>query len=198
MTEPPEDERWELLARELPFTQLGALRAQADGWRTGIVGVATILISVVIVKGRSDVVALEAWARVTIAVLVLLAFGALAVSLLLTLRVAQGPAGKEIWNTGENLRKWTAEQTFRGGRRLRVAAYLASGALLLLVVAMSVGWLAPAAAQDASTVVVRTIEGSVCGRFDSLANGKVVLQVSGQAWTAPSSAILEIRPVKGC
>jgi hypothetical protein len=200
----PDDRRWDRLARQLPFDELGFLRAQADGWRNGIAAATTILLSVAVVKGRGDVAGLPAAWRTLIALLTVVAFAALVGALVVTLRVSQGMPGQQIWNTGEELRDWTGREVRRGGRMLRRAGHLAVGGLFFLVLASAAGWLAPnAPAAQPGPVTVRTAGGAVvCGRLDSIRAAVLTVRTgSGAAagtWTSPIGEVTEVVPVEGC
>jgi hypothetical protein len=45
--------RWAQKAQELKFTQLDSARRQAEGWRTGLGGLTTLLSAALIIKGAT-------------------------------------------------------------------------------------------------------------------------------------------------
>ena len=198
-----EDRRWEVLAHELPFQQITTMRAQADGWRTGTAAAVTILAAVAVAKGRSDVAQLVPLWRWVVVSAVVVGFGALVASLTISVRVAHGSPGTAIWNTGSALEEWTREEVARGGVLLALAVRLAVAGLSLLIVAMAVGWLAPAVGSGSGQPVqVRAGSESFCGRLVTVHNGILTVE-SGTADTprpqsVSLSAVTELAPAASC
>jgi hypothetical protein len=197
----PEDRRWEILARELPLQQIGTLRSQADGWRNGTAAAVTILAAVAIAKSRTDVAQLDpVWRGIVVGAIVV-GFAVLMASLMISVRVAHGSPGAEIWDTGDALQAWTHDEVARGGRLLRRAVELAVVGLSLLITAMAVGWLAPAA-PTGPFVMVGTDADTFCGRLVAIRDGVVTVETgpaeSRRTQTTPLSALSRLEPAASC
>ncbi|PZS32791.1 MAG: hypothetical protein DLM61_06280 [Pseudonocardiales bacterium] len=198
-----EDRRWEVLARELPFQQITALRAQAEGWRNGTAATVTILAAVAVAKGRNDIAQLDTVWRWIIVSAVVLGFAALVTSLMISVRVAHGSPGASIWNTGKDLEEWTRNEVARGGRLLTWAVRLAAGGLSLLIVAMAAGWLAPATEDSAAQLVqVRASTEAFCGHLIAIRDGVVTVDTGTADAPHPRSvavpALTELNQISSC
>ena len=137
------DRRWEALADEMQFNQLGIARRQAEGWRNGLAACATLLATATLVKGRPDFDRLtEGW-KVVPVVLILLAFGCLAAAFLVAIRAAHGRPGSYVLADGSSLREWTGTEVARIGRLIPWAAWLSLAGLTLVLAAAVVTWTAP-------------------------------------------------------
>ncbi|MEV1111233.1 hypothetical protein AB0I95_21750 [Micromonospora sp. NPDC049751] len=137
------DRRWEVLAEEMQFNQLGIARRQAEGWRNGLAACATLLATATLVKGRPDFDKLVGVWRVVPVVLILLAFGCLAAAFLVAIRAAHGRPGTYVLADGASLREWTEMEVKRIARLIPWAAWLSLAGLTLVLVAAVVTWTGP-------------------------------------------------------
>jgi hypothetical protein len=141
----PDDRRWALLARELPFEQLGHARKQAENWRNALAAGTGVFGAVGLLRNRSDISALEEPWKIAVVAVLGGAFIALAAAFLVTVRAAYGRPGQTIYSDGESLRQFTADEAARVMRLLPLAAYLALSSVFLIVTGAAISWLAPAA-----------------------------------------------------
>jgi hypothetical protein len=137
------DRRWELLAEEMEFNQLGIARRQAEGWRNGLAASATLLATVTLVKGRPDFDKLDGAWRALPVILIVLAFACLTAAFLVAIRAAHGRPGAYVLGEGLSLREWTGAEVARIGRLIPWAAGLSLAGLAMVLASAVVTWTAP-------------------------------------------------------
>ncbi|MBO1331699.1 hypothetical protein [Streptomyces sp. VRA16 Mangrove soil] len=196
------ERRWSLLAREQEFQQLPELRRQAEGWRNGLAGLASLLAVLVTLKGRDDLGQLPDGARDVASALVAAAFVLLVGGAVLSVRAAHGRPGDRILLAGQALRRWTESEIVRVTRSLRWAAVCCAGGLLFAAAGVGVAWFTTEPAPD-SLVRVTTTTGERCGEFLGSGRGGVRLRVDVQGGTkervtVPGAAVVAVTPVDRC
>ncbi|MEY9993121.1 hypothetical protein ABIE67_005153 [Streptomyces sp. V4I8] len=192
------DRRWAELARELEFTQLSELRRQAEGWRTGLTGLTTLLAVLVLLKGRDNLAELPQWARSTATGLLLTAFVLVTAGSLLAVRAAHGVPGAEILLGGQSLRRWTEREVSRVTRALGRASVCCVVGVVLVVGAVVLAWATTGAA---ATHLVEVSTGSdvVCGELvEADRKGVVVRTERGGAVSVPQATVVRVTPVGSC
>ncbi|MFJ3725172.1 hypothetical protein ACIPYQ_21740 [Streptomyces sp. NPDC090045] len=192
------DRRWAERARELEFTRLPELRRQAEGWRTGLTGLTTLLAVLVLLKGRDNLAELPQWARATATGLLVSAFVLLVAGSLLAVRAAHGVPGGEILLGGQALRRWTEQEVSRVTRALGRASVCCLLGVLLVVGALLLAWVTTSAAPD-HLVDVRTSTGSVCGELVAADGQQVSLRTkAGGTVSVPQTSVVSLRPARTC
>lgn len=192
------DRRWAQLARELEFAQLPELRRQAEGWRTGLTGLAALLAVLVTLKGRDDLGQVPGWARQTAGVLVGLAFLLLVAGSVLAVRAAHGSPGEQVLLAGQALRDWTRREIVRVTRALRYAAVCCVAGVALVTAAVALVW-TTTGAPPGHLVRVGTAQGERCGEFlGSGAAGVVLRTEDGERTVVPARTVRWVVPVSVC
>ncbi|MEU4656255.1 hypothetical protein AB0G32_20290 [Streptomyces sp. NPDC023723] len=198
------DRRWDQLADELEFTQLGELRRQAEGWRSGLTGLAALLSVLVVLKGRDDLAGLPATARVVASGLLALAFLLLVAGSVLATRAAHGRMGdRSQLLGGQALRRWTVRELDRLAGALRRAAFCCCAGILLAAAAVAVAWSTTESAPD-HLVRVGTTTGERCGALLPSGPDTVVLGVGATDGGAtervvlPGPTVTSVTPVSSC
>ncbi|MFI5529533.1 hypothetical protein ACIA8O_13445 [Kitasatospora sp. NPDC051853] len=166
------DRRWEVLARELEFTQLPELRKQAEGWRNGLSGLAALVALLTVLKGRDSLSELPGGLRNVAGVAVGLAFVLLVSGTLLAVRAAHGSPGETILRNGPRLKAWTDREISRVTKGLRRATWCCVSGLVAATAAVAVAWFG-APSPPAHPVRV----GEVCGDLVSAGPDGIVLKV---------------------
>lgn len=195
------ERRWAQLARELEFTQLGQLRRQAEGWRTGLTGLTGLLAVLTVVKGPDSLAGAASGAGAAATAMLAAAYVLLLTGMLLAARAAHGRPGEDILLGGQALRRWTEGEVVRVTRSLRWAAVgcvagvaLAAGALVLLW-----GTSEPPAR---NLVRVTTDRAEVCGELVRAGAREIVVSVGKGPVKAlhalPLSGLVSAVPVQGC
>ncbi|MFI9763604.1 hypothetical protein ACIHFB_37385 [Streptomyces sp. NPDC051963] len=197
------DRRWDLLADALEFTQLGELRRQAEGWRSGLSGLAALLTVLVVLKGRDDLAQLPTAARNVASGLVALAFLLLVAGSVLATRAAHGRMDERSrLMGGQALRRWTVREVDRVTRSLYRAALCCCAGIVFTVAAIAVAWSTTESAPD-HLVRVGTTTGDRCGAFLASGPDAVVLGVEGKGGdreriTLPDTVVTSVTPVTSC
>ncbi|MFI1064544.1 hypothetical protein ACH4TC_21965 [Streptomyces spororaveus] len=192
------DRRWAERTRELEFTRLPELRRQAEGWRTGLTGLTTLLAVLVLLKGRDNLAELPQWARATATGLLVAAFVLLVAGSLLAVRAAHGVPGEEILLGGRRLKDWTEQEVSRVTRALGRASACCLLGVLLVVGALLLAWVTTSAAPD-HLVDVRTTTGGVCGELVAADGQQVSLRTgAGSTLSVPQASIVSLRPARTC
>lgn len=195
------DRRWAEAARELEFTQLTRLRAQAEGWRNGLTGLTGLIVIVTVLKGRDDLGALPSGPR---AVAVGLLGGALLLLVagsLLAVRASFGTPGGRVLLAGRALREWTGKEVVRVRRAVILSAVAFVLGVGLVASALGVAW---TTTEDApgNLVTVTTASFTVCGELASYRPPTVtVWRVSGETRTPTVIRVADIRrmvPAASC
>jgi hypothetical protein len=171
------DRRWAQLARELEFTQLPELRRQAEGWRTGLTGLTTLIAVLVTLKGRDDLAQLPDIARLAATALLGTAFVLLVGGSILAVRAAHGHPGSRVLLAGQALRRWTEEEIVRVTRSLRYASLCCGVGVALVAAAVAVAWTTTKSPPD-HLVRVTTTSGDRCGEFAGSGPDGVVLKIT--------------------
>lgn len=167
--------RWLALAQELKYHQLEAVRKQAEGWRTGLTGLTTLLSAVLIVKGRDDISKLsDPWPYAVVGLLAV-AFVLLVIASLRAVRAASGLPDDVIYLTGEQLRDWTATECDRVRDAIGDAARFTLLGLGLLAIAVGLTWLGPIAPGGGTLVRVEGPGTNVCGTLAGANSGQLVV-----------------------
>lgn len=192
------DRRWAELARELEFTRLSELRRQAEGWRTGLTGLTTLLAVLVLLKGRDNLAELPQWARSTATGLLLTSFVLLTVGSLLAVRAAHGVPGDEILLGGQSLRRWTEREVSRVTRALGRASVCCVVGVMLVVGAVVLTWLTTG---GATTHLIEVSTGSrvVCGELVEADRDAVVVRTErAGVVSVPQATVVRVGPVGDC
>jgi hypothetical protein len=196
-------ERWDMLADELEFTQLGELRRQAEGWRSGLTGLAALLTVLVVLKGRDDLAQLPTAAGNIASGLIALAFLLLVAGSVLATRAAHGRMGERSRLVGgQALRRWTTREIGRVTRSLRLAALCCCAGIVLAAAAIAVAWSTTESAPD-HLVRVGTTTGDRCGAFLASGPDAVVLGIEGKGGdreriSLPDTVVTSVTPVSSC
>ncbi|MEX0168262.1 hypothetical protein [Streptomyces sp. LMG1-1-1.1] len=194
------DRRWAERARELEFTRLPELRRQAEGWRTGLTGLTTLLAVLVLLKGRDNLADLPVWARTTASGLLVSAFVLLVAGSLLAVRAAHGVPGSEILLGGQALRRWTEQEVSRVTRALARASVCCVLGVVLVVGAVVVAWVTTGGGGAPAPVVeVLTRTGVTCGELVAADAREVSVRTSsGGVVAVPQAAVVSLRPARAC
>jgi hypothetical protein len=171
-----ETKRWTQLAQELRFQQLTAARKQAEGWRTGLTTLTTLLTGVLIIKGRDSVSGLSPSFLWTVVTLIAATLALLVIATLLTVRAASGAPSTLILLTGEELRSWTKTEVQSIGRYIRWATILTVNSICILALAIGITWTAPTTGSGKSLVEVTLTTGRYCGELLSISSGNLLLK----------------------
>ncbi|MFF7727829.1 hypothetical protein [Streptomyces sp. NPDC008001] len=192
------DRRWAELARELEFTRLPELRRQAEGWRTGLMGLTALLAVLVLLKGRDNLTELPDWARNTATTLLVAAFLSLTAGALLAVRAAHGVPGHQILLGGQALRRWTEQEVSRVTRALAWASMCCVLGVVLVVGALIVAWVTTSAAAT-HQVEVRSATGVLCGELTGADGQHMELRTeTGSTISVPQVTIVSVKPVRSC
>ncbi|GKQ36721.1 hypothetical protein [Streptomyces sp. A012304] len=213
--------RYAQLGQQLQYDQLGTVRRQAEGWRTGLTGLTGLVGVVFVLKGRESVAGMPDLWRWTTALLLVLAFVLLLVGALWAVRAAHGQLGERTWLSGERLLAAVLDEVERTQRALVGARRLAVAGLCAIVAAIGVSWLVPvedaaASGKGGPYVVVVTDRAVRCGELvvgDSRAvtlepaeskgdkgkEGKGGDKGANTAWIRiPVGEIRSLTPTNGC
>ena len=193
---------WALRAQRHSLEQLAAVRARAEQWRNGLVGLTTLLGAVTIIEGPSTTAKLPPALRDMIVDQLSLAFLALLAGSLAAMVAAFGWPANEMLITGETLAAWEASEA----RRARLTLKFAAGCLVLGLVLIGVATrsLLLAPADNPALVAVEKVDGSlVCGALDGGDEASLQLTVTdvlGDEATnrVDYSAIRRVRQVDQC
>ncbi|MFK0049906.1 hypothetical protein ACIQU4_38530 [Streptomyces sp. NPDC090741] len=192
------DRRWAERARELEFTRLPELRRQAEGWRTGLTGLTTLLAVLMLLKGRDNLAELPDWARALATGLLVSAFVLLVVGSLLAVRAAHGVPGGEILLGGQALRRWTEQEASRVKRALSRASACCVLGVVLVVGALLLSWVTTETAPT-HLVEVRTNTGGLCGELVAADGHQVSVRTkAGGVVLVPQSTVVSLRPARTC
>ncbi|MGW7080863.1 hypothetical protein [Streptomyces sp. NPDC054866] len=198
------DRRWAELARELEFDQLPELRRRAEGWRTGLTGLSTLLAILVVLKGRDDLTGLPPAARHAAMGLIATAFVLLVAGSVLAMRAAHGApgsSGERMLLAGQALRRWTEQEVVRVTRSLRLASLCCLLGVALVAAAVGVAWATTETPKD-HLVRVGTTTGVLCGELLGVGRGGVALEVDEQDGprrvTLPAHTVDSVDPVATC
>ncbi|MDG9718268.1 hypothetical protein [Streptomyces sp. DH24] len=192
------DRRWAQLARELEFSQLPERRRQAEGWRTGLTGLATLLAVLVTLKGRDDLSRLPPTARNVATVLIALAFLLLVAGSILAVRAAHGSPGERVLLAGQALRDWTRQEIRRVDKALRRAAVCCVTGVAMAATAIAVAWATTETEPD-HLVRITTTTGERCGEFmGSGPNGVTLKAEGGRSVVLPAHTVTSVAPVSAC
>lgn len=171
--------RWAQKAQAMRFQQLETARRQAEGWRTGLVGLTGLLGAVLIVKGRDNVSDLVWPVRWLVVALLASAMAALVVATLTALRAAAGTPGRRALLSGEDLREWTRSEVAWVQRAITRMTALAVTAVTMIGVAVGLVWLGPTVAAQAGPLVsVQHATGTTCGRLLGIEDGTAIVATS--------------------
>lgn len=195
------DRRWAELARELEFQQIGPLRRQAEGWRTGLTGLTGLLAVLTVVKGPDSLAGAGPAVRVAATVMVVAAYVLLLAGLLLAARAAHGRPGEDILLAGQALRRWTEREVVRVTRSLRWAAVCCVAGVALAAGALVVLWtLSEPPARNLVRVTTDTAE--VCGELVRVGPQEVVVTAGKGAvktrHALPVGRLVSAVPVQAC
>ncbi|WP_157964015.1 hypothetical protein [Actinocorallia populi] len=190
---------WARKLHEIRFGQLEVARRQAESWRTGLAGLATLLGVVLVVKGRDGFSGVAGGWRWAAVVFLALALVLLVAAALFALSAAHGsPADSEILGTPEDLRDWTRVEVERIGRFLRLALGLTLAGVAAVVTAVGVTWLAPAQESSGTLVQVDVRDVRHCGRLVSAANGEIVVAVEKTWHVVRLDDVTRLETVEKC
>jgi hypothetical protein len=192
--------RWAQKAQELKFTQLDSARRQAEGWRTGLGGLTTLLSAVLIVKGRDNIAELTPAFRWGVVILLGTTLAMLVGATLLALRAASGRPGQDVLLSGESLRAWTVAEARKISVAIRHAAWLATLAIPCLAIAIGCTWLGPTSRSSAPLVEVHHDGGRACGELTGADRRQLILKVNKAARSVliPLRTVIDISPVSAC
>lgn len=194
--------RWAQRAQQLEFDELDAVRARAERWRNGLIGLTALLATVTIVKGPDTASALSDGARTEVVdqltwAFVLLVFGSLA-----AMRAAFGWPAREMLLTGERLSKWEALEARRARWWLRLAA--ASMIVGVLLTGASTRRVLLDEKESEHLVLVDVGESKpLCGKLQRSAASELSLKVRDAfgdevGRRIPHAQISRLRPVGTC
>lgn len=190
--------RWAQKASQLRFQQVEVVRRQAETWRTGLAGATGLLAAVLVVKGRDNLTGLSPGYRWAVALLFGAALAALVAATLCAIRAASGTPGDECLLTGQELERWSRQETRAAQRAIRTARLLTLAGIAAIATAVGVAWLAPAAEKQGA-MVVETQSGRDCGTFGGAIGGKLLLRTSGQEpKVIPLAEVVRLESVAKC
>lgn len=191
-----EAKRWVQLAQELRFEQLTSARKQAEGWRTGLAGLTTLLAALLIIKGRDNVSGLTPSSLWTVMALLGVALALLVTATLFAVRATSGAPSAVILLTGENLHAWTKSEVRAVGRFIRWAAILTVTAICVLALAVGITWTAPVPRPTTPLVEVMLPGGDTCGELLGITGGNLVL--NEKIRLIPLTHVLAMSLVSSC
>jgi hypothetical protein len=195
------DKRWAQLAEQLKLQQLDGARRQAESWRTGLGSLTALLAAVTIVKGPDTIGELSGGWRITVVVLLGLAFAALTAGTLLAVRAAGGRP-EAMFLTGPNLKAWTRREVRAVRRAIQGATALLVVGLVLVAVAIGATWLLPREQPAHPSVQVVTVDTHACGELVSVDRAAVTLDLDPGPKTRtlllPHDRLVSITPVASC
>ncbi|NEB76317.1 hypothetical protein G3I40_13950 [Streptomyces sp. SID14478] len=206
--------RFAQLGQQLQVDQLAAARQQAEGWRNGLAGLTGLVGAVFVIKGRESVAGLPTAWRWSTAALLVAAFALLLAGALSAVRAAHGRPGAQVWLTGDRLFAAVLDEVERTHDALTRARRASVAGLVLVVAAVAVSWVGPAADEKTqgttrggtAYVRVTTVEGrTVCGEFVMSDMHGVTLRGSGSGSgadgvvrTMTARTIRTVVPVASC
>ncbi|MDG4787563.1 hypothetical protein O7626_16745 [Micromonospora sp. WMMD1102] len=189
---------WAQKAQQLKFTQLEAARKQAENWRTGLVGVTSLLGAVLIVKGRDNFTTLARPYPLLVLALFGLGVVALLLATLAAIRAASGAPGDEIMLNGEELRAWTEIEVIEVHRAIRVARVLTIMGICAVFAGAATAWFAPARTTPTPLVRIHTPAGQLCGRLLHLGDGVIRVGETGRYHLVPLTSTIHVETVETC
>ena len=138
------DRRWDRLAREQQFVQLRQVRESAEKWRNALTALTGLLAVVLTVTAPLTSKALPDDWRYGVGALQLLALVLLSLGALNAMRAAFGEPAS-IRDNGVRLRQWNAKATTDAVGQLRCARGLTVSGFVVLALAATAAFVAPAA-----------------------------------------------------
>lgn len=189
---------WAQKAQQLKFTQLEAARKQAETWRTGLAGVTALLGAILVVKGRDNFTALAPPYPVVVLALFGSALLALSLATLAALRAASGEPGDRITLNGEELRAWTEVEVAEVHRAIKAARALSIVGVILIAVAATIAWFAPARTVDTPLVRVHAPGGPVCGKLLQQGDGMLRIGDVDRYRIVPLTSVVVVEVVDAC
>lgn len=167
---------WDKRARALEFDQLVSLRRAAEQWRNGLGALTGTLATVALLKGADSFSDLTSTGQVVAMLSLGTAFALLVIGALCAMRAAFSQPS-QIINAGEDLRRWTEDETRCSARYLRAAQIITPVALLFLAAGVATTWVGTAASNPGSLVVDLDDGTRTCGTVDRSGGGELVLLV---------------------
>jgi hypothetical protein len=189
-------EHHRVVAEELP-----RVRAAALAWRNGVAGLLAGLLGFSLIRGRSDVTALEQPYAAIVGGLLLLALIQGGVAAFLLLRAAHGrPATvalRQADGSGSTGIGLDHAETLAAIRALRAGLTLALVAVGLLCAAVATTWYGPVTSSDPRLDVLMP-GGAVCGTVVEVSRGSLTLDTEHGRVQVPLNRALSLHPVKEC
>jgi hypothetical protein len=170
---------------------LEKIRKTAEGWRTGVAGLVTLVTATLLFKGQNTIAAYEPWVRYALGVLALLALVLAITSLCLFLlaangRIRQVSAQSILDEGGVDIRNVHLATTALDD--LWWAQRLAIGGAVLLAAAIALSWYGPTEASKPlafAKIVVRAEAAglpaeTICGELIAQDGAATVLKIKGE------------------
>ena len=177
-------------------TELTRVRAAADAWRKGLGALLAGLVGFSLVKGRSDVGAVDYHVAVVVGLLLLIALGTGAAGGLLLVRAAHG---RPVVVSRDRLLPEpisTHQEALDSARKLRLGIAGTMTCAVLLVAAVGLTWYGPPRAEPLLRVVHTS--DTTCGSVVRIGAGSLVLTTSAGELTIPLDTVQGLQPVTSC
>jgi len=177
-----EAQRWDAAATAARADfGLKAIRDVAKTWSASIATLLGVLSTVAIVKGPDSLVDVGGTEADIAAWLILLAAGVAAVAVTLAILAEQGVPQWEGDLDGWAFRSLTRQRAKQAAGYIQISRYMVVGALLLIVLAAGVSWLAAltGGGKSGQNAIVSRAAGVTCGTLTST-NGTLALKVGNK------------------
>lgn len=192
--------RWAQRAHDLQLDQLSAVRARAEQWRNGLVGLTALLAVVTIVDGPDSADKLPPDVLDNAVALLSSAFSLLVVGTLLTMFAAFGVPGRKQLLTGESLEQWERTQAGQARAALIIGATVFVVGLVLVGSATRVVVLNSGPATK--LLQVHTDRTSVCGRLVASSDNALTIDLGSAGATSTTviafSDVVELQVPEVC
>lgn len=181
--------------------ELPRVRAAALAWRNGVAGLLAGMVGFSLIRGRSDVTALEQPYAAIVGVLLLLALILGGGAAFLLLRAAHGrPAAvalRQADGSGSTVMGLDHAEALAAARALRAGLTLALVAAGLLCAAVAITWYGPVASSGPQLEVLLPT-GPVCGTVVEVSGGSLILDTEHGRVAVPLGQALSLHPVPEC
>jgi hypothetical protein len=196
-----QEETRELLA--IDEEQLTAARKSAEAWRAGLGGLIAIVTGALFIKGKESVDEVTEDTRVLLAFLV---FGAILAAVAGTYYALRAANGQPKVSLTDDIADAGGVSAFRRNlaisatRDLRVAQFLAFGAVVLLSAGVLVTWFADKPTAEPLANLKVTVDGGerLCGINEGVANERLRLEIDGNRRTVAVSSLRAVELVEKC
>lgn len=197
----PDDLEWNNEATAIWHTELADVRGVAEKWGATVAALLGIFGAVAFATGPSALTDIPGRDAYVVLALILLAVVAAATATYCAAIAAQGTPTSVPNLNGWTLKQFQADKLPRAVKLLRTSRFLALAAILLIIGAVAVGWLAALdgrnSASPQSAVVVRADGAVSCGTLKWGKQNRLVLD-NGHGSIIPLARVSAVTTVTSC